>query len=80
MIKSQTEQTIERAATDIWAYAADIVRHPEWMSVTDAAILRGVGSEVGSRGRERLASDRSSGMSNSRSPRLSRDDGSCGAR
>ena len=55
MITSQTEQTIERDATEIWAYAADIARHPEWMSVTDAAILRGVGSEVGSRGRERLA-------------------------
>ena len=55
MITSQTEQTIERDATEIWAYAADIARHPEWMSVTDAAILRGVGSEVGSRARERLA-------------------------
>ena len=55
MITSQTEQTIERDATEIWAYAADIARHPEWMSVTDAVILRGVGSEVGSRGRERLA-------------------------
>lgn len=54
MIKSQTEQTIERAAEDIWAYAADIARHPEWMAVADAAILHGVGSEVGARGRERL--------------------------
>ena len=54
MITSQTEQTIERAAEDIWAYAADIARHPEWMGVTNAAILRGVGSEVGARGRERL--------------------------
>ena len=54
MIRSETEQTIERAANDVWAYAADIARHPEWMSVTNAAVLRGVGSEVGSRGRERL--------------------------
>jgi uncharacterized membrane protein len=54
MIKHQTEQTIERAAADVWAYAADIARHPEWMGVTDAALLRGVGSDVGSRGRERL--------------------------
>lgn len=54
MIKYQTEQTIERAAADVWAYAADIARHPEWMSVTDAAILHGVGSQVGARGRERL--------------------------
>jgi uncharacterized membrane protein len=54
MIKSRTEQVIERPAEDVWAYAADIVRHPDWMGVTDARILRGVGSEVGSRGRERL--------------------------
>src|SRR5918994_2393143 len=54
MIKHQTEQTIERAAADVWGYAADIARHPEWMGVTDAALLRGVGSDVGSRGRERL--------------------------
>lgn len=54
MIKSEIEQTIEVGAADIWAYAADIARHPEWMGVSDAAVLRGVGSEVGSRGRERL--------------------------
>ncbi|MBI3748307.1 MAG: SRPBCC family protein [Chloroflexi bacterium] len=55
MIKSQIEQTIERPAADVWAYAADIVRHPEWMSVTDASLLQGNGSAVGSRGRERMA-------------------------
>jgi len=55
MIRSQTEQMIERSAEEVWAYAADVVRHPEWMSVSDAALLRGNGSEVGSRGRERLA-------------------------
>jgi uncharacterized membrane protein len=54
VIKYQTEQTIERAAADVWAYAADIARHPEWMGVTDAAVVRGVGSDVGARGRERL--------------------------
>lgn len=54
MIKSQTEQVIERPAEDIWAYAADIARHPDWMSVTDARIIRGKGSDVGSRGRERV--------------------------
>lgn len=54
MIKYQTEQTIERAAADVWTYAADIARHPEWMAVTDAAVLHGVGSQVGARGRERL--------------------------
>jgi uncharacterized membrane protein len=54
MMKFQTEQMIERPAADVWAYAADIARHPDWMGVTDARILRGDGSEVGSRGRERL--------------------------
>jgi uncharacterized membrane protein len=55
MVTTKTEQVIERAAAEVWAYAADIVRHPDWMSVTHAAVLRGTGSEVGSRGRERLA-------------------------
>ena len=54
MIRSQTEQMIERSAEEVWAYAADVVCHPEWMGVSDAALLRGNGSEVGSRGRERL--------------------------
>jgi len=54
MTKSQTEQLIERSAEDVWAYAADVVRHPEWMGVTDATLLRGNGSDVGSRGRERV--------------------------
>jgi uncharacterized membrane protein len=55
VITTKTEQLIERPAADVWAYAADIVRHPDWMSVTNAALLHGTGSEVGSRGRERLA-------------------------
>jgi len=54
MIRSETEQTIARSAEDIWTYAADILRHPDWMGVTDAQILHGQGSEVGARGRERL--------------------------
>jgi uncharacterized membrane protein len=54
VITTKTEQVIERPAADVWTYAADIVRHPDWMSVTDAALLRGTGSEVGSRGRERI--------------------------
>src|SRR5215216_5723757 len=54
VIKSQVEQLIERSAGDVWAYAADVVRHPEWMGVTDATLLRGNGSDVGSRGRERV--------------------------
>jgi uncharacterized membrane protein len=54
MIKSETEQTIARSAEDVWTYAADILRHPEWMSVADARVVRGQGGEVGDRGRERL--------------------------
>lgn len=54
MIRFETEQTIARSADDIWTYAADILRHPDWMGVTDARILQGEGSEVGARGRERL--------------------------
>lgn len=54
MIRSTTEQVIERPAADIWTYAADIDRHPEWMSVTDARITHGSGADAGSRGRERL--------------------------
>jgi uncharacterized membrane protein len=53
MTRFQTEQTIHRPAQDIWAYAADIVRHPDWMTVTDARVVRGNGTEVGARGRER---------------------------
>ena len=48
------EQTIARSAEDVWAYAADIVRHAEWMTVTDARIVRGTGTHVGARGRERM--------------------------
>ena len=55
MITSKTEQVIERPAGVVWAYAADIARHPDWMSVSTAALVHGTGSEVGSRGRERLA-------------------------
>jgi uncharacterized membrane protein len=55
VVTTKTERVIDRAAAEVWAYAADIVRHPDWMSVSDARLLRGTGSEVGSRGRERLA-------------------------
>lgn len=49
-----TEQTIERSAEEIWTYATDIVRHPEWMTVTDARVISGEGTFVGARGRERM--------------------------
>lgn len=54
MIRFETEQTIARSAEDVWAYAADILRHPEWMGVTDARIVQGTGSEVGARAIERM--------------------------
>lgn len=54
MIRSETALTIARSAEDVWAYAADIVRHPEWMGVADARVVRGQGSEVGARGQARF--------------------------
>ena len=54
-MRAKTEQLIESPAADIWAYAADVIRHPEWMTVTDARLMRGTGADVGSRGRERMA-------------------------
>jgi hypothetical protein len=38
----------------MWAYAAHIRRHPDWMCATPATVLQGEGSAVGARGRERL--------------------------
>lgn len=54
MSKVTSEQTIMRPADDVWAYAADILRHPEWMTSTDARIVRGDGTRTGARGRERM--------------------------
>jgi hypothetical protein len=54
MIRFETEQTIERSAPDVWAYAADILRHPEWMGVTSARMVSGRGTDVGSRAVEQM--------------------------
>jgi uncharacterized membrane protein len=54
MSKGVAEQTIARPAQDVWTYAADIVRHAEWMTVTDARTVRGDGTQAGARGRERI--------------------------
>jgi uncharacterized membrane protein len=54
MTRFVTEQIIARSADDVWAYAADIARHPEWMTVTDARELEGPGTRRGARGRERM--------------------------
>jgi uncharacterized membrane protein len=54
MSKGVAEQTIARSAQDVWTYAADIVRHEDWMTVTDARIVSGDGTQTGARGRERM--------------------------
>jgi uncharacterized membrane protein len=54
MSRFVSEQTIARSAEDVWAYAADIVRHPEWMAVTAARVVEGDGTRTGARGRERM--------------------------
>jgi uncharacterized membrane protein len=54
MSKGVSQQTIARSAQDVWAYAADIVRHAEWMTVTDARTVSGDGTRTGARGRERM--------------------------
>jgi uncharacterized membrane protein len=54
MTRFVAEQMIARSADDVWAYAADIVRHTEWMTVTDARIVHGDGTQVGAHGRERM--------------------------
>jgi uncharacterized protein YndB with AHSA1/START domain len=46
--------TIGRSPAEVWAYAADITHHPDWMSVAEAEIVEGSGAHIGSRGRERL--------------------------
>jgi hypothetical protein len=54
MKKFEAETEINRSADDVWTYAADILRHPEWMSVDTAQILAGDGTRAGARGRERV--------------------------
>lgn len=54
MIAIRAEELVDRSAEEVWAYAAEIARHPEWMNVKSAECLRGTGSAVGDRGRERM--------------------------
>ncbi len=54
MIRFETEQTIARSADDVWVYAADITRHPEWMGVQDARLVSGHPTQVGARALERM--------------------------
>ena len=79
MTRFVTEQTIARSADEVWAYAADIARHPEWMAVTDARVL--TGRERPERaGGSGCGSARSSGTSSSRSRTRRPDVGSSGRR
>lgn len=54
MSRFEATATIDRPPAEVWAYAADIPRHTEWMSVATAEVLHGTGTEVGARGRERV--------------------------
>jgi hypothetical protein len=54
MTRYEAQADIARSADEVWRYAADILRHTEWMSVADAQLLAGDGTQVGARGRERL--------------------------
>jgi uncharacterized membrane protein len=54
MSKGLAQETIARSAEDVWRYAADIVRHAEWMTITDARTVTGDGTQAGARGRERM--------------------------
>jgi len=54
MSKGVAQQTIAASTQDVWAYAADIVRHAEWMTVTEARATSGDGTQMGARGRERM--------------------------
>lgn len=54
MITARVETTIARPAGEVWEVAADILRHPQWMTVETAERLHGDGSHTGDRGRERV--------------------------
>ena len=54
MTRFVAEQTIARSVQDVWTYATDVVRHSEWMTITDARLIQGDGTQVGDRGRERM--------------------------
>ncbi len=54
MIEVRAQLTIDQPADRVWSFAAEIARHPDWMSVTSAESLQGTGTHVGDRGRERM--------------------------
>jgi uncharacterized membrane protein len=55
VIRFRAEETIERPAAEIWAVAADVSRHHEWMAVTDSELVGGDdGSKIGARTRQTM--------------------------
>jgi hypothetical protein len=54
MIPFESTQIIDRSVDDVWAYATDILRHPEWMGVLEVRMMEGSATEVGARAAERL--------------------------
>ncbi len=54
MITFRAEETIARPAAEIFDFAADVERHPQWMGVVDARQVSGRPTEVGSRAREHM--------------------------
>jgi uncharacterized protein YndB with AHSA1/START domain len=54
MISTRFETTIARPPDEVWAYAADLRRHPEWMGIRDAELVSGDPTVVGAVGRESM--------------------------
>jgi uncharacterized protein YndB with AHSA1/START domain len=54
VINYRFEETIARPPEAVWAYAADIARHPEWMGVQDSEVVSGDPVLVGAVGRESM--------------------------
>jgi uncharacterized membrane protein len=52
MIPFSSTTTIGRPAAEIWATAADLGRHPEWMAIRDSVVVRGDGASKGSLARQ----------------------------
>jgi uncharacterized protein YndB with AHSA1/START domain len=52
VISYRFEEIIARPPEAVWAYAADILSHPEWMNVLEAEVVSGDPVHVGAVGRE----------------------------
>jgi uncharacterized membrane protein len=54
MFRFSSQQTVQRPAGEIWRYATEVERHPEWMALLDARRLDADMTTVGSRGVHRM--------------------------